>query len=135
MVGSRCVVQGCSNKSSPSSGISLHSSPVVKHDRDLWIRFVRTHRSNFSPAGRFMVCSAHFETSCFSKALHIEGSCRFLSSGSIPTIWKSHPGNEEPKTRTNRKRRKVRYISRHLMSTRPRQAQVDFKTSAFNQSQ
>ena len=74
MVGSRCVVQDCCNSLKTSGGISLHISPVNKHNRDLWVKFVRTHRSNFNPTGCFMVCSAHFEPSCFSQSVHFEGA-------------------------------------------------------------
>ena len=87
MPGSRCVVQDCSNGSKSTIGISLHSTPVNIRDRDSWVRFVRTHRSNFNPAGRFMVWSVHFESSCFERPVHIIGSRQFVKPArvSIPT--------------------------------------------------
>ena len=121
MPGSRCVVQGCSNRSQPSLGISLHSSPVVKRTRNAWVRFVRTHRANFNPEGRFVVCSEHFEPHCLEKTLHVEGFRRFLISGSIPTIWKK--GTAQPasssarKVRAQRKVRISRRLSCHIFCT------------------
>ena len=47
MVGSRCVVQDCNNRSNRLVGIGLHS-PSAK-TRDVWLRFVRTKRKNFNP--------------------------------------------------------------------------------------
>jgi len=88
MPGSRCVVQGCSNYSDHSIGVSLHTSPGNKSDGDKWVRFVRTHRANFNPAGRFMVCSEHFDETCFGRTIHFEGSRRYLLPHSVPTIWK-----------------------------------------------
>jgi len=107
MPGSRCVVQDCSNTSKHSTGISLHSSPVNKPFRDQWVRFVRTHRANFNAKGRFMICSNHFESSCFQRTMHLEGFRRFLLPGSAPTIWKT---KELLESSTARSRRKVRVI-------------------------
>ena len=89
MPGSRCVVQGCSNSSDHRAGISLHCSPVNKVDRDKWVRFVKTHRANFTAQGRFMVCSEHFDEKCFERIIHIEGSRRRLLPLSVPTVWKT----------------------------------------------
>lgn len=120
MPGRRCVVQGCSNTSQQSLGISLHSSPLAKSVRNAWVRFVRTHRANFNPQGslRFVVCSEHFQPQSFEKALHVDGFKRFLRPGSIPTIWtkdKTQLGSSS--ARTARRRRKVRIYSRGAMHT------------------
>ena len=56
----RCVVQGCSNVSDISAGISVHKSPIDKTLRAKWKAFVGTHRAHFKPDGRFAVCSDHF---------------------------------------------------------------------------
>ena len=104
MPSSRCVVQGCSNKSNIKLGISLHRSPVNGAERDQWVRFVRTHRANFTPKGIFTVCSVHFEESCFERILHVEGYQRRIRPHSIPTIWRKGP--EKPLS--ERSRRKVR---------------------------
>jgi len=86
---SRCVVQGCSNKSAPKQGISLHLSPLDKAQYAKWRKFVLLHRKNFNPEDRFAICSKHFEDSCFSRLLHQEGSPRRLIPEAIPTIWQS----------------------------------------------
>ena len=113
MPGSRCVVQGCSNVSKSSLGISLHSSPATV--RDVWVRFVRTHRANFSPQGRFMICSDHFQPSCFERPIHVEGFRRFLVPGAVPTIWKKVDQLEPSSARS---RRKVRTFSQTCVKTR-----------------
>ena len=69
MVGSRCVVQGCSNRSNKAAGLALHASPSDR-TRDQWVRFVRIKRKNFfpQPQAKFVICSVHFELSkSFSK--------------------------------------------------------------------
>ena len=45
----------------------------------------------------------HFAEECFSRAFHIEGCCRRLIPGSIPTIRKIEPGKQSSK----RQHRKV----------------------------
>jgi hypothetical protein len=87
MTGSRCVVQGCSNKQNTKAGISLHNSPLNKTLFEKWKKFVKIHRANFNPEDRFVICSKHFDGSCFSRSEHTEGSMRRLLTGSIPTIW------------------------------------------------
>ena len=50
----RCVVHGCSNRSNIKAGISAHFSPTIKSERDKWLRFVCTHRANYSQSGKFV---------------------------------------------------------------------------------
>ena len=94
MPGKRCVVYGCSNIADHKAGVSLHSSLVLKNIHDKWVRFVKTHRTNFNSPGDFAICSRHFEVSCFERPLHIPGSRRRLLPGSVPTIWRD--GEEKP---------------------------------------
>ena len=108
----RCVVHGCSNRSNVKAGISAHFSPTIKSERDKWLRFVRTHRANFNPTGKFVVCSVHFAEECFSRAIHMEGCSRHLIPGSVPTIWKIEP--EKP-SNSKRQHRKVSLV--YLMYT------------------
>jgi len=100
----RCVVQGCTNISNPKCGISIHSSPIENAEQCAkWKRFIRIHRSNFNPEDRFVVCSEHFEDTCFTRSLHIEGSRRVLQPGSVPTIWKkSSPSDHSASDRSRR---------------------------------
>lgn len=103
MTGSRCVVQGCSNRSDHSAGISMHRSPVNRTDREKWVRFVRLHRANFKPPGIFVICSEHFQEQCFERTLHVKGFRRRLLPESIPTVWEKRP----KKPSSSRTRRKV----------------------------
>jgi len=99
---SRCVVQDCNNKSKPKEGISLHISSTNKTKCAKWKKFVLLHRRNFNPEDRFVICSKHFEQSCFSRLHHEEGSLRRLLPGSIPTIWKTEDGEQINSARDRR---------------------------------
>ena len=91
----------------------MHSSPKNKSLREKWIRFVRlTRKDNWQPDGRFVVCTLHFESSCFKRAFHIEGQRRDLKQGSVPSIKTPECG--KPKQTSSRERRKVRRLSHHL---------------------
>ena len=48
----RCLVRGCSNRSDMNAGISAHFSPTIKSERDMWLRFVHTHRANLRTFAR-----------------------------------------------------------------------------------
>ena len=50
----RCVVHGCSNRSDMNAGICAHFSPTIKSERDKWLRFVHTHRTNLNTSGKFV---------------------------------------------------------------------------------
>lgn len=75
MPSSRCVVQGCSNTSDPGNGISLHNPPNNKILSGKWKTFAKTQRANFNAENRFVVCSEHFEETCFSRSIHLK-TCR-----------------------------------------------------------
>ena len=83
MPASRCAVQDCHNKYNPKEQISLHNSPQNKILCAKWKKFVSLHERNLSPEGRFIICTKHFEDSCFSKTLHVQGSLRRLIQGSV----------------------------------------------------
>ena len=88
MPASRCVVQGCSNISDVHKGISLHRCSPDKLTCALWKRFVRTHRANFDPDSRFVVCSVHFEESCFERSVHMKGQKRMIKPVPKNSEWK-----------------------------------------------
>ena len=91
----RGLVHGCSNRSDMNAGISAHFSPTIKSERDTWLRFVRTHRANLNPSGKFV--ADVFAKECFSRAFHMEGCRRRLIPGSVPTICgRSSQGNNLP---------------------------------------
>lgn len=81
---------GCSNGSNRVAGITLHASPTDKSTRDSWIRFVRTKQKNFHPSlkTQFVICSVHFEESCFTRAFD-PSQRRQIKPRSLPTIWKT----------------------------------------------
>ena len=78
MPASRCVVQDCNNGSNPREGISLHNSPPSGSVLSSWKRFVSSHRKNFNPTGRFVVCSEHITDDCFARSYHVGASMKRL---------------------------------------------------------
>ena len=94
-----CVVQDCSRVSDKELGISMHSSPSSSNIRTKWKRFVSQHRKNFNPTGTFGICSLHFETDCFTRAVHVKGTERGIKPGSVPAIWKVTSGSISERSR------------------------------------
>lgn len=109
MAPSRCAVQDCSNRASKAKGISIHRSPVIRKQRNIWVRFMQTHRADFKrlPDSRFAVCSEHFTQSSFERIFKNTGRCRRLKEDAIPTIWKKKNINSPI---SKRRRRKVRNL-------------------------
>ena len=106
MPASRCVVQFCSNRANREAGVSIHLCPMNKSQRNVWVNFVKTHRANFNPVGRFVICSDHFNDDCFERT-HFgleSGSLRRLKPGSVPTMWKK---KTVPSPISQRNRRRV----------------------------
>lgn len=57
----RCVVAGCSNRSDPEKGISLHTFPKDPHLRMVWASRVKLTRSFWNgPTNNSVICSDHF---------------------------------------------------------------------------
>ena len=94
-------------------GISMHKFPANEEQRKMWIKFVRKHRPNFTPTNSSVICSAHFETSCFGTRYHIgvpdelKPKARYLLEGSVPT--KDSVVLEEMPA-TSRTKRKVSHV-------------------------
>lgn len=84
----RCVVQDCGRVSDKELGISMHTSPSSGNIRTKWKRFVCQRRKNFNPTDTFGICSLHFKTDCFTRAVHLKGTERRIKPGSVRTIWK-----------------------------------------------
>lgn len=105
MVRSRYFVQGCSNCTNKAAGISLHACES-KRQRDLWVCFVRTKRKKILPLpkARFVVCSAHFEENCFTRAFD-PTQRRQIKPGSLPSIWPQLRSHRDTTTQ-----RRVRFI-------------------------
>ena len=72
-------------------GISMHKFPEDEEVRKNWVKFVRRHRPNYTPTSAAVVCSAHFEESCFATRYHLgvpselKPRSRYLLPGSTPT--------------------------------------------------
>ena len=56
MPGKRCVVHGCSNIADLNTGVSLHSSPVLKESARYFV-------------GDFAICS--IEVRCFGRPIYM----------------------------------------------------------------
>ena len=73
MPSSRCVVQGCSNKSNIKLGISLHRSPVNGAERDLFVHTGQiSHRKVFLLSVRYILKRAAKRGSCTLKGTNGE---------------------------------------------------------------
>ena len=95
----RCVTQDCSRASDKELAFSMHTSPSSGNIRTKWKRFVSQHRKNFNSTGTFEICSLHFETDCFTRAVHVKGTERGIKPGLVPTIWKLTPGSISERSR------------------------------------
>ena len=95
----RCVVQDCSRVSDKELGISMHTSRSSSNIRTKWKRNVSQHRKNFNPTGTFGICSLHFETDCFTRAVHVKVTEIRIKPGSVPTIWKVTSGSISERSR------------------------------------
>ena len=79
--GRRCVAGGpnlvsCTN-SQHTEGISMHLFPKEETDRQRqrkWVNFVHKHRPSFQATKTSVLCSAHFEDSCFNMNLMLAKS-------------------------------------------------------------
>ena len=93
-------------------GISMHKFPANEEQRKIWIKFVQRHRPNFSPSSSSVICSAHFEKSCFATRYHVgvpdelKPRARYLIQGSVPTkdtaILDEMPNTSRAKRRVSR---------------------------------
>ena len=94
----RCVVKNCSRVSDKELGISMHISTSSGNIRTKKKRFVSQRRKDFKPSGRFGICSLHFETDCFTRAVHVKGTEERIKPASVPTIWKVTSGSKSERS-------------------------------------
>ena len=90
-----CVAAGCSNTN--KDGVSLHKFPQDRaQDRTLrkkWIDQVKRHRDKWEPTDYSVLCSQHFEKSCFMPSpalmlsLGVGKKKPFLKPDAVPTIF------------------------------------------------
>ncbi|XP_054644388.1 zinc finger protein 37-like isoform X1 [Dunckerocampus dactyliophorus] len=97
----RCVAGFCSN--TREEGISLFRFPKDPIRRDKWTRQVQRTRTKWTPSNSSVLCSAHFEDSCFDTIPQIKESLglsvfyrRVLVPSAVPTIFpRPRPGANE----------------------------------------
>ncbi|RUS80499.1 hypothetical protein EGW08_011720, partial [Elysia chlorotica] len=87
--GKMCVAYGCSNQDADPAlrgKFSFHQFPFRWGDQYVKEWTLKIKRENFSASKYMVVCSEHFENSCFEYQ-NFTGR-RQLKRGSIPTIFK-----------------------------------------------
>ena len=120
--GRRCVagspnLVSCTN-SQHTEGISMHLFPKEETDlqrRRKWVNFVHKHRPSFPATKTSVLCSAHFEDSCFNMNLMLAKSLnikRFLKDDAVPTIDVAGIVPPVEEQLTDRNRRKVSIFMR-----------------------
>ena len=113
--GKYCVAGGpglvsCKN-TSEMEGISTHLFPKDEAMRAKWERFVRKHRANFKATKWSVLCSVHFEPTCFTRRLDInvdqgDRKKRRLYKDAVPTIDVAE--RTPPQEQSERERRLVK---------------------------
>ena len=72
-----------------TKGISIHRFPKNPKVRKQWIDFVQRHRSGWKPTDTSILCSVHFEDSCYTMNHEIAASLgikSILKRDAVPTI-------------------------------------------------
>ena len=99
-----------------TEGKSIHEFPHKEKDKNrhqAWVRFVRKHRPNWSSTNSSVLCSDHFNDSCFTKNREIAlrlGMKRKLKPDAVPTIDFSftEAADNIDQSLTDRAKRRVR---------------------------
>ena len=94
--------------------VSIHHFPNAtkepkKHAK--WVKFVRKHRPGWIPSETSILCSSHFEDSCFEQNRIIAASLGIkagLNRDAIPILDNVSEVMQIEKSLSNRKCRKVR---------------------------
>ena len=112
--GKFCVAGGpglvsCKN-TTYTEGVSMHLFPKDLALRSQWERFVRRHRPNFKATNVSVLCSVHFERSCFQRALNFKDTKqrRSLNKHAVPTIDLVLPSPLQEQEQSKRERRQVK---------------------------
>ncbi|XP_022101299.1 THAP domain-containing protein 10-like [Acanthaster planci] len=114
-----CIVAGCSNTT--KDGFSLHRFPSDPKFRRIWTAKVKLTRAKWSgPTEHSVICSAHFEPSCFDRNPNDQQhqfGIKFkamLRPDAVPTIFltskKSEPVLEEKRKGAFAKRERLRVM-------------------------
>lgn len=87
-----CVVEDCDQISYPEMWISIHTSPAISNTvYSEWKRLMSRYRKKLQACREVWRCSLHFVIDGFTRAVHIKGTERRVTPGSISTIWKVEP--------------------------------------------
>ena len=113
--GKFCVAGGpglvsCKN-TAYTEGVSMHLFPKDVAIRSQWERFVRRHRPNFKATNVSVLCSVHFEQSCFlQRALNFGDTKqrRRSNKDAVPTIDLVLPSPLQEQEQSERERRQVK---------------------------
>nr|XP_057941933.1 peroxynitrite isomerase THAP4-like isoform X2 [Doryrhamphus excisus] len=88
----RCVAGFCSN--TRADGVSLFTFPKDPIRRSKWTRQVQRTRAKWMPSNSSVLCSAHFEDTCFDASPQLKESLglgvywrRVLLPSAVPTIF------------------------------------------------
>ena len=119
--GQYCVAGGPNQNSCKNGqfteGISVHQFPNKAKDgkrHRMWVRFVQRYRPNWQPSSSSVLCSFHFEDSCFTtnKAVaELLKMRRKLQPDAIPTINLTAMEEDSNNAKSN-SRRKIRKVRR-----------------------
>ena len=110
---------GCKNGQF-TEGILVHQFPNKVKDgkrHRMWVRFVQRYRPNWQPSSSSVLCSFHFEDSCFTanKAIaEMLGMRRKLQPDAIPTI--NLTATEDSNNVKSNSRRKIRKVRKKSVS-------------------
>ena len=72
-----------------TKGISVHRFPKNPRVKKQWVEFVQRHRSGCKPTQNSVLCSAHFEDSCYTSNRQIAASLGIksvLKPEAVPTV-------------------------------------------------
>ena len=100
-----CCVPLCKNEDSKGIGVSFHKFPTNEDLREKWLKVISRQgpekNSIWQPSKKSVVCSQHFDYSCFS----ISTTNRRLLPNSVPTIFPGYPSYKQTKTENPHRKR------------------------------
>lgn len=94
------MVYGCSNYPAKTPNLSFHKFPTDENQRKVWTAAVK--RKYWSPSTSSVICSDHFEKSCFQIPPGLSRKAR-LHRGAVPTIFTTYPQHLQPKPAKQRR--------------------------------
>ena len=93
-----------------TEAISIHLFPKGVTIRSQWELFVRRHRPNFKATNVSVLCSVHFEQSCFQHVINFGDvkQRRHLNKDDVPTVNLVLPSPLQEQEQSERERRQVK---------------------------